>query len=99
MIGYAAPVRVIDETGLVTPEIARRRLQGPGWYTDVVAERHPDWIVVRSAVLKSSEAFAGVGRPFRNVAERDSLLARYRVASESRNLDSQDGLLLLQRTR
>ncbi len=97
MIGYTAPLRVLDETGLVTPAIAKRRLQGPGWYTDVVAEYRPDWIVIRSGVLKNSEAFAGVGRPFRNSAERDSLVAHYPVAAESRDRDTKDALLLLQR--
>jgi arabinofuranosyltransferase len=99
MIGYFAPVRVIDETGLVTPEIARRRRGGPGWYADIVAERRPDWLVVRPEVLSTSRAFAGVGRPFRDAAERDSLLARYRVCVDSARPGSDSGLLLLQRTR
>src|SRR5437773_10059086 len=62
MIGFACPVIVIDETGLVSPEVARRRLEGPGWYTDVVAARRPKWLLVRRGVLESQNAFAGTGQ-------------------------------------
>jgi hypothetical protein len=70
----------LDEIGLVSPEIARRRVQGPGWYADVVRGAHPDWLVVRADVLESGEAFAGAGAPFRSAAERDAVLADYTVA-------------------
>lgn len=76
-VGWLAPVRVLDEVGLVTPEIARRRMQGPGWYTDVVRERRPRWLVLRGSVLESGEAFAGRGAPFRSLAERDEVLGEY----------------------
>ena len=99
MIGYTAPVRVLDETGLVSPDIAARRVRGAGWYTDVVTQGRPDWLVVRSAMLRSAEAYAGVGRPFRGLAERDSLLARYRVVAESHEIGAAEALLLLQRVR
>jgi arabinofuranosyltransferase len=76
-IGFRSSLRVLDESGLVSPEIARRRVQGPGWYADVVRRSHPDWLVVRAAVLESGEAFAGAGAPFRSGAERDAVLADY----------------------
>jgi len=76
-IGYRSGLRVLDESGLVSPGIARRRLQGPGWYTDEVRRSHPDWLVVRADVLESGEAFAGAGAPFRSAAERDAVLAGY----------------------
>jgi len=79
-IGYRSGLRVLDEIGLVSPEIARRRVQGPGWYADVVRGAHPDWLVVRADVLESGEAFAGAGAPFRSAAERDAVLADYTVA-------------------
>ena len=99
IVGYTAPVRVIDETGLVSPEVARRRLAGPGWYTDVVAERKPDWLVVRQSMLQSAEAFAGAGQPFRNPAERDSIEARYHIAARSTSEGSTDAMLLMKRLR
>ncbi len=78
MIGFRTRLRVVDEVGLVSPEVARRRLRGPGWYADVVAAERPDWLVVRPEFLATGVAFAGAGAPFRDAAERDSMLARYR---------------------
>ncbi len=97
MIGFTCPVVVIDETGLVSPEVAKRRLEGPGWYTDIVASRQPQWLVVRRGVIESQNAFAGVGRPFRNQGERDALLARYHTVTTTGDPASENALLLLQR--
>ena len=77
LIGFRSGLRVLDESGLVSPGIARRRLQGPGWYADEVRRSHPDWLVVRADVLESGEAFAGAGAPFRSAAERDLVLTGY----------------------
>ena len=88
IIGWRTPLRVIDEVGLVSPDVLKRRLEGPGWYTDIVATRNPDWLVVRRGVVTSGEAFAGAGRPFRDTAERDSTFARYPLVEE---LDSRSG--------
>jgi hypothetical protein len=77
MIGWWAPVEVIDEVGLVSPDLAARRMRGPGWYADVVGERRPTWLVVRPVVFSSGSAFAGAGAPFRSATERDRVLAAY----------------------
>jgi hypothetical protein len=96
IIGYMAPVVVIDEIGLVTPRVAERRRQGPGWYTDVVTNERPEWLAVRRGVLRTAQAFAGAGMPFRSLAERDSVFAHYRlVVSDEENSDL--ALLLLRR--
>jgi len=34
IVGWRNPVVVVDEVGLVSPAVARRRLQGPRWYAD-----------------------------------------------------------------
>jgi len=78
MIGFRCPIRVIDEVGLVSPAVARRRLEGPGWYADVVRAERPTWLVARRAFFASGVAFAGAGAPFRSAAERDAILAEYR---------------------
>jgi hypothetical protein len=83
MIGYSLPLIVIDEVGLVTPEVARRRLLGAGWYADIAGAERPEWIVIRSSARASDDAFAGVSAPFRNPAERDSLFARYSMVHVS----------------
>jgi len=97
MVGYQAPVRIVDEIGLVSPEVARRRAAGPGWYTDVVARERPDWLVVRNGLLVRGEAWAGVGAPFRNAAERASLLAEYQAVWSSDSFAPAQALVLLRR--
>ncbi|HKQ59627.1 MAG TPA: hypothetical protein VJY35_17330, partial [Candidatus Eisenbacteria bacterium] len=99
MIGYRNPLVVIDEVGLVSPAVARRRAQGPGWYTDIVAERRPDWLVVRGALLTRAEGFAALTAPLRNPAERDSLLARYAVSGVFPPDGGDQAMVVLQRVR
>ena len=77
IIGFRCPFLVIDEIGLVSPAVAKRRLQGPGWYADIAAAGKPDWLVVRRDFASSGVAFAGAGAPFRSAAERDGLFALY----------------------
>lgn len=88
---------VLDEVGLVSPAIAKRRLQGPGWYADVVREKRPDWLLSRRSVLVKNAAFAGAGQPFRSLAERDSLLLAYRVAAAQDTLLGDQAWLIYQR--
>jgi hypothetical protein len=97
LIGYRNALVVVDEVGLVSPAVARRRLQGPGWYADLVASERPDWLVVRRGVLRSGTAFAGAGAPFRSEAERDSTLARYALATTADEASGDHALAVLQR--
>jgi hypothetical protein len=99
LIGYQAPLRVIDEIGLVSPQVAARRRQGPGWYADIVAAERPDWLVLRYAVMRTGEAFAGAGAPFRSGAERDSTLARYELAARNEENVRDATLMILHRVR
>lgn len=78
-IGYRTGLTVIDEVGLVAPDVPRRRRRGPGWYADVVNERRPDFLVVRPALIDRNESLAGVSAPFRSLAERDHVLASYQL--------------------
>lgn len=77
IVGYHCPLVVVDEVGLVSPQVAERRLQGPGWYTDVVTMEKPDWLVIRLGTLASGNAWAGAGAPFRSPEERLSLMQTY----------------------
>jgi arabinofuranosyltransferase len=76
-IGEQTGLTVIDEVGLVSPDVARRRAQGAGWYADVVDRRRPDFLVVRAMEIDANQPFAGVGAPFRSQAERDATLSPY----------------------
>jgi hypothetical protein len=95
-IGYVSGLRVIDEVGLVSPEIPRLRKRGPGWYTDVLQERRPDYLVVRPALIDKNQPLAGIAAPFRSLAERDSVLTAY-LPVAPRN--APDELLVLRRIR
>ena len=103
IVGYSLmgerPVRIIDEVGLVSPEVSRRRRQGPGWYSDLVAEKHPDWLAVRRSTLENQLGFAGTGVPFRNQAERDSLIAHYTKVAMVDSLSGENAILVLRRAR
>lgn len=97
VIGYLCPLRVIDEVGLVSPEVAKRRTQGPGWYADIVRRHRPDFLVVRLASLERNEAFAGAGAPFRSIEEKAAVLAEYADVTPSRNAENSDLRLLKRR--
>lgn len=95
-IGYVSGLRVIDEVGLVSPEIPRMRMRGPGWYTDVVRKRRPDYLVVRPALIDKNQPLAGIAAPFRSLAERDSVFIDYMPVAPR---NAADELLVLRRTR
>jgi len=99
IIGWTCPLVVVDEVGLVSPDVTRRRMQGAGWYADVAAAERPDWLVVRRRELESSVGFAGTGAPFRSAAERDSLLARYTRATVIATTPGPSELWVLERVR
>ena len=96
MIGFECPLVIVDEIGLVSPEVARRRLQGPGWYTDIVALKQPDWLVMRR-ILMSGQSWAGTGAPFRGPEDRAQLLARYAVVDTVAGDRGDQALLILRR--
>ena len=98
IVGYRAKVTVLDEVGLVSPAIAKRRLGGPGWMSDVIAAERPDWLVIRRGVLERMEAFAGTGAPFRDAAERDAVLAAYGIATTVAE-DAGDGAMVVLKRR
>jgi hypothetical protein len=96
MIGFINPLVVVDEVGLVSPQVAERRMKGPGWYADVASAERPDWLVVRRGMLSEGRVFAGRGAPFRNAAERDSLFARYQELPQQEQGNDQ-ALIVLRR--
>jgi len=97
IIGFQNPLRVVDEIGLVSPRVAARRRGGAGWYADIAAAERPDWLVVRRGVMTHGLAFAGRGAPFRDGAERDSLLARYRELPGQADNTADQALILYRR--
>lgn len=41
-------LEVMDEVGLLTPWMAQRRKEGPGWRTDALAVWQPEWLMLRT---------------------------------------------------
>jgi len=99
LIGYRNPLTIVDEVGLVSPSVARRRAQGAGWYTDIVAEQRPDWLVVRRGLLTHGAGFASSSAPIRGPGERDSLSAHYAVAKVMSSNPDDQTLMVLKRMR
>ncbi len=91
-------LRIVDETGLVTPKAASLRARGgEGWYADLVASYRPDWLVVRAGVIRGNVAFAGAGRPFRSDRERTATLAPYVSMAATDTVTTDQTLLVLRR--
>ena len=88
---------VIDEVGLVSPEVARRRLEGAGWYSDIARRERPEWLVVRRGVLNTGQAFAGTSAPFRSQADRDALLQEYSLAAVVDTTSGDQAIMVLRR--
>ena len=97
IVGYHCPLIVVDEIGLVSPQVAERRLQGPGWYSDVVVSEKPDWLVVRAGTLASGAAWAGAGAPFRSPEERVALLQTYAAEDTVEPSRADQALVILRR--
>ena len=81
----------------MSPKVAARRMQGPGWMTDVIAAEKPEWLVIRRGVLLHLEAFAGAGAPFRNAGEREALLKGYGVSTIVADETGDAALVVLRR--
>jgi hypothetical protein len=97
IVGYNCPLIVVDEIGLVSPQVAERRLKGPGWYDDVVKSERPDWLVVRAGTLESGAAWAGAGAPFRSAEERVALLQTYAAEDTVEPSRADQALVILHR--
>lgn len=89
--------RILDEVGLVSPEVAKRRRQGPGWYADLLATKRPEWLVIRAALVRRGEAFTGAGAPFRSLEERLVALAAYDTAAVGDSSAGDENLIVLVR--
>ena len=92
-------LRVMDDVGLVTPEAASRRKDGPGWYAALLESRRPDWLLVRAGLLQGQSAFAGPTAPFRDVDEGRRALAAFEYAGVVDSLAGEQALVVFRRRR
>jgi hypothetical protein len=59
----------------------------------------PDFLLVRAGTLQNADGFAGIGRPFRDRSERDSLMAHYARVAVIDSTGGANSMMLLQRFR
>jgi hypothetical protein len=90
-------LRLVDEVGLVSPEISTRRQAGKGWYSDFVNRQRPRWMVVRAGELVNRSSFAGVGDPFRDADDEKRSLAPYTVVAATDSISKESSLCVLER--
>ncbi len=97
-IGYACTnLRILDEVGLVSPVVSRRRAKGEGWYADILDTQKPTWLVVRAGFLRNGNAFVGTSAPFRNEAERARMRTDYQLVTQMSETSSDQTLEILYR--
>ncbi len=91
-IGYYSQRRILDEVGLVSPEMVPLNRRGAGWFADMQQKFQPDYIVERPAyLLRNSTINTGVPM-FRTSEERDRLLAEYAPVATFRSNDAPERL-------
>jgi hypothetical protein len=76
-IGYYSGRRILDEVGLVSPEMVPLNRQGAGWFAEMVRRFSPDYIVERPGYLLRNRTLNNGVPLFRSNAEREAFLDRY----------------------
>jgi hypothetical protein len=76
-IGYYSGRRVLDEVGLVSPEMVPLNRQGAGWFTRMLRELGPDYIVERPGYLLRNLTLNSGVRMFAGAGEVREFIGRY----------------------
>ncbi len=76
-IGYYSRRRLLDEVGLVSPEMVPLNRAGAGWFTDMLTRFQPDYIVERPGYLLRNLTINSRVPMYRTAAERDAFIAAY----------------------
>lgn len=83
-IGYYSRRRILDEVGLVSPEMVPLNRAGDGWFARMLEAERPDYVVERPGYLLRNLTINSGVPMFRTQEERLAFLAAYRpVASFS----------------
>jgi len=86
-IGYYSERRILDEVGLVSPEMVPLNRAGAGWFSDMHGRLKPDYIVERPAYLLMNRTLNTAVPMFRSMAEREAFAAEYEPIKEFENAD------------
>jgi hypothetical protein len=77
-IGYYSRRRILDEVGLVSPEMIPLNRAGAGWFAEMLRRFAPDYVVERPGyLLRNMTLNTGVPM-FRSAADREEFAVRYR---------------------
>lgn len=81
-IGYYSKRRILDEVGLVSPEMVALNRAGAGWFPEMLARHRPDYIVERPSYLLRNRTLNSKVPMFRTADDRDRFLADYEAVAE-----------------
>jgi hypothetical protein len=77
---YAGPqLRILDEIGIVTPQIVQLRKCGAGWYTHAAKTLRPDYIVQYQFAIDHNQMEGTQERLFTSDDDAASFLAEYKA--------------------
>jgi hypothetical protein len=76
-IGYYSRRRVLDEVGLVSPEMIPLNRAGAGWFPEMIARYQPAYIVERPVYLVLNKTLNSRVPIFRTTGEREQFVAQY----------------------
>lgn len=76
-IGYYSRRRILDEVGLVSPEMVPLNREGAGWFTAMLTQFKPDYVVERPGYLLRNRTLNSGVPLFAELNERDAFLAQY----------------------
>lgn len=85
-IGYFSQRRVLDEVGLVSPQMVPLNREGKGWFAKMLREYQPDYVVERPGYLVRNLTLNTRVPMFKEVAEREAFLSEYAAVATFVNI-------------
>ena len=76
-IGYFSRRRILDEVGLVSPEMIPLNRAGEGWFTEMLRRYRPEYVVERPTYLVRNLTLNSRVPMFRTPVEREEFLSQY----------------------
>jgi hypothetical protein len=80
-IGYYSRRRILDEVGLVSPEMVALNRAGAGWFPEMLRRYAPEYVVERPTYLLYNRTLNSGVTIFRTAEEREEFLARYEAVA------------------
>ena len=92
-IGYYSRRRILDEVGLVSPEMIPLNRAGSGWFPEMIERFQPAYIVERPIYLILNKTLNSRVPIFRTQEERERFVARYEPVAAFNNNDVPKSLI------